>query len=606
MSLLWSDGFEVDRTSTSFLMSYPGSAPNAYTVFGIKAGRFGGRCLKQTSTLAMAFAKTLSPGDATAILGFALCANKPLDGLVLFSIINPSGNVLSFTVNISPINGNYQLILKTGEKVLAETDYFGAFQWNYLEVKLNCVSGSLEFRVNEILRISKTNVGFAYPSWSGFYFSMAAYEPDGLILIDDLIVCDGTDVTSNHFDFQGDVTIESLVPVKDSNVFATPSPDHSRNDANGQLYLMLGGINLDGTGAPGDLPPLLQGPQNNRRIWAVGAVNWADLNAGINNTSGGMVYGGTNPAFGLEMGFMEQAQQFDGNTVNILKLALPGSALSKQVDPFGWDPTVVGGMFDALKSLTSSIKNWFSVAHCRVPAVIWGQGEIDAIYYESSTFYYYRLKALIAAVRDDLASKFGVDNEEVPFFIVDLHSSIPLNICPFRDTIREAHAKLASEMSSVYVINSDSVYLAPDDVSFSSAGYLDFGKSIFSIVKSKMPHYQLLDDPSEGLADSDLSYVRAGPGTGIEVFQMSPTSRTFGPVLGLALKADVKHISGFSGLQAVCTKDVRQAFMGAPIIVTSPTWKRYLASCPFEPLDRQLPWLPEDLRRYGLGAFLSG
>lgn len=609
MALLWSDGFEDYADSADFLMSYPGSVLVGGTTFSVAGGRFGGKCLTHVGTSATSFAKSTAPLTQDGAHGFAFKAKKPFEGLVLFAFIHPSGVVLSLTINRSPnsYDTKFRFVLKTGtDTVVGVTDYISEEVWHYLEVKIQPQSGLLEMRLNETLFFFSTTIPFAFSSWSGFFYSLSAYAPDGYISLDDLYSIDSANIVSNARDFLGSITIETLKPAKDGKKRdAVPSPDHSRNNANGQLYVMLGGLNIDGVGLVTALPVDLQGPQPNRKIWPIfGLPNFVDLWAGQNNTLQSPIYGGTQNLFGPEMTLMKAAQAFDGATVNIFKLARPGSAISKDIDPAGWSADLVGGLLAVLDADLAGIQGWFSTAACKVPAIIWGQGEVDATDDTASTRYYYELKKTLLAVRANIAARFGADNEIAPIVIVDLHPSIPPGVCPFASRIREAHAKIAAELPQVRVVDTSSIPTQTNTVYFTSQGFQDLGNLIFDTVKAMMPHSDLVNDLS---SDGDLSYLSVGVGAvGYETFEVSPLTRSRDHVHSIVAKVDAKLVSGFGGLQPAYLRSETAVQMGDPITVSLPDWRRYHSTCPVEPILRGRAWLPEDFPRSQLGFFFAG
>ena len=203
MTILAIDGFELEKTSASFLRRYPLSV-NVPATWPDVSGRLGGKCLKADGPLANPLIYIDHADSASGIytsgIGIYIDDLDDLDSFNLYDIYN-AGSQKVFSLIIKKLIGDtgfriestrYSAVTPVTE---ADTTYDLDFQtWHYIEFQVTLKSGEtgLILKVNDD---TDTNVtGVDSNVFSGYDRTEINLDPSptSFIYIDDLYICDAT------------------------------------------------------------------------------------------------------------------------------------------------------------------------------------------------------------------------------------------------------------------------------------------------------------------------------------------------------------------------------------------------------------------------------
>lgn len=155
MTLLWFDGFELDRTLTSLALNY-NNITGWSTTIANTVGRFGGKSLKSevdtvTNILTNGLPWTTSPIARLVYIGIAIRCNAP-GNTNLFSMIGGIVALTSWEVkSLDNLDGTYSLELYDADSILLDTSEDIPYsEWVYVEVSVMGQStGDWSWRLND-------------------------------------------------------------------------------------------------------------------------------------------------------------------------------------------------------------------------------------------------------------------------------------------------------------------------------------------------------------------------------------------------------------------------------------------------------------------------
>lgn len=153
--------------------------------------------------------------------------------------------------------------------------------------------------------------------------------------------------------------------------------------------------------------------------------------------------------FGPDLAFAQSWNRDRAESVGIVKYAVAGTSMER------W----TGDLFDNLVSA-------YEQAGVPAAAVIWAQGESDALDADLSAMYETRMHRFLVGLRNEVG--------QVPF--VFAQTRFPS--APYIDRIRQAQARLIG-WERVCMTGTDDLTTWPDDLHFDTEGQLELGRRLY-------------------------------------------------------------------------------------------------------------------------------
>ena len=230
-----------------------------------------------------------------------------------------------------------------------------------------------------------------------------------------------------------------------------------------KVFLLGGQSNMDGSGASGDLPPILRKPQDDILFFHTRSSSLTRLQPG------------TGSGFGPEITFGRTiADALPGESFALIKHAEGGTDLENQ-----WDPAA-GSSYAAFRGvvargLDALSRNGYSV---QIAGMLWTQGERDARMGFSATY-----AANLAEFIADIRSRYSAG---LPFHVSQL-SSLQTNLpAAGLAQVRAAQERVTAVDPNSHLIATDAFRMRPDNLHFSSAGNMALGRGFAdSVLRQK-------------------------------------------------------------------------------------------------------------------------
>ena len=226
MTVLLLDGFELDRTSTSFLRRYPGSV-NIATNLPNQTGRLGGKALRIENNIVIN-ADIPNNESSNLMIGLGIRISSLVVGSQ-FSIfdIYTTGSILAAQVFIKRVSGDNGFKIKVTRAAAAgmvtELDLSYALDFNiwwHLEFQIPLTQDKmgLIFKINDDIEV-ETDIDDV-TAVSGYERFESNFQPagGGYIDIDDLCVSDG----ASGF-MSSDLQVTAIIPNEDQSVAWSPN-----------------------------------------------------------------------------------------------------------------------------------------------------------------------------------------------------------------------------------------------------------------------------------------------------------------------------------------------------------------------------------------------
>lgn len=229
-----------------------------------------------------------------------------------------------------------------------------------------------------------------------------------------------------------------------------------------RLFVLAGQSNMGGRGRYDALPPGDSGilPANVRLVAVALDVHLQPLPGG----------------FGPELGLARAlAPAYPGETLLLVKYAVDASSLLDWAPD--WDPAAAaltghpefGALYGELLALVARATAQGQVGHgCRPAAVLWMQGERDALVPEAGAAYEANLAALVRALRADL------EEPALPFLVG--HVDPPADRYPAAGAVRAAQEAVARTLPGVYLVDTQGLSRHADGLHYDTAGQLELGR----------------------------------------------------------------------------------------------------------------------------------
>lgn len=270
----------------------------------------------------------------------------------------------------------------------------------------------------------------------------------------------------------------------------------------------------DTTGS--DVPVALQGAMTGVNIWRPSAGAFETYEAGVNSdiwTSGA----GTPQKWGPEAAFaLAFRTAFPTTTLYMVKIAVDSSALAAGVGD-DWSPTSSGELYDDMEAELTAAKAVLSgLGHSTdLDAVLWMQGEADALTSTPAINYGVNLTAFVAALRAD----WGVAGTKL---IVGRIT--PSAEWPSGSPVRAWQARVGADESDVPVVDTDSYTLAADDKHYVAASVQTLGEDMYDAFAGTYPPIPVRygyapDDKSADVTLSNGDLTAAGTGVNSSALQ---------------------------------------------------------------------------------------
>lgn len=242
------------------------------------------------------------------------------------------------------------------------------------------------------------------------------------------------------------------------------------------VYILAGQSNMEGRADRHDLPPRLQGPQQDVLFYHNAA--WTALAPGSSRRPA------PPDGFGPELSFGRALadQATPRLRIALIKHAVGGTSLSDD-----WEPRAGRQSVQLLEKVRHALAALIAAGHSpRLRAFVWMQGERDAATREQAEPYADRLRAFIGHMRSELKAP------ALPFIIgrITPHSQPPR---PFSDTIRAAQQHVAASVVHTILVDTDDLTLfeetAPNGqrvrVHFDAASLVTVGERLAAAARSQ-------------------------------------------------------------------------------------------------------------------------
>lgn len=233
------------------------------------------------------------------------------------------------------------------------------------------------------------------------------------------------------------------------------------------VFLLLGQSNMEGR-APNsnalspEIPANLIGPHENALAWNNVALEFQELEDGVNNKSSNLL-----DTFGPEMSFTTRMRDLNGGRkVGMLKTASDGSFLANIPGVQDWSLTsleLLGTLFARLFQADTYVTGTGEQLDIR--GILWHQGESDAVFGPGGvpdlvTPYKSDLAAVFQAIRDEIVSNgWTTLTHPVPICCAKIHTSwrasLPQPNDEDIDGIRAAFEELAQEEEYIFLTDVD-------------------------------------------------------------------------------------------------------------------------------------------------------
>jgi len=226
-----------------------------------------------------------------------------------------------------------------------------------------------------------------------------------------------------------------------------------------KVFLLGGQSNMQGVGLNTDLPPALQGPQNDVLMYFGSSLTVLQPGFGA-----GSSYFGPEITFGRTI-----ADAFPAENFALIKYAASGTDLAN-----AWDPNT-GGTYNTFRNVvTNGLTALANAGHTTdIVGMLWTQGERDVVIGTSGQ-YQANLVEFIADVR----TRYGTD---LPFFLSQLSSGqtdlVRRASLAELNAVRQAQANVAAIDPNSYLIVTDTFGLNSDDLHFNAAGQMALGQA---------------------------------------------------------------------------------------------------------------------------------
>lgn len=217
------------------------------------------------------------------------------------------------------------------------------------------------------------------------------------------------------------------------------------------VYILAGQSNMVGLGITSELPPEFQAPQNDVLFNVLHVTNgWTTLRPG----------GGAE--FGPEITFGRHTADLQApNSIALYKFAVGATSLAVDWDPDAGPlyPQLMQGLRDAVDALRQA-------GHQpQIKAMLWMQGESDALSADWAAAYETNFTNFISRVRSDV----GV--EALPFVFGQIYAPT----LPFRNVVRAAQARVAAHVPGATMILTDDLPVYNDRLHYNTAGLMGMG-----------------------------------------------------------------------------------------------------------------------------------
>ncbi len=239
-----------------------------------------------------------------------------------------------------------------------------------------------------------------------------------------------------------------------------------------KVFLLGGQSNIQGLGSVRELPPALQGPQDDVLIY---------FNSELRVLQPG--FGSNSRQFGPEVSFGRAlADAWPGENIALIKYGEGGTDLENN-----WDP-VTGPSYRNFRTvltrgLVALENNGFAPT---IAGMLWTQGERDARLGFGGN-YETNLNAFIGDVR----SRYGGD---LPFYFSQL-SALQTNLpATGLNLVRQAQSRVATADENSHLIVTDTFGMLPDNLHFNAAGQVSLGEAFAAAVlaASRKPGFRVL------------------------------------------------------------------------------------------------------------------
>lgn len=231
------------------------------------------------------------------------------------------------------------------------------------------------------------------------------------------------------------------------------------------VFLLAGQSNADGRGAIDDLSPPYDSAQPLVLAYTDGGGDpWPALIPGWNNDGENM--------FGPEIKFgYDAVLRSNGIPIGIIKSAEGGTSLA--VD---W---CKGG--DNYNDLMTQITNAQGTRTIVIKALIWVQGERDAVQSDYANAYQFNLTQFLSDIRSDLSLP------NLPVVICKLHTSLPVGSYPYASTVRAAQVAVATADSYAVAVDTRDISLNVDNIHYDADGCLELGARAATALADYVP-----------------------------------------------------------------------------------------------------------------------
>lgn len=223
-----------------------------------------------------------------------------------------------------------------------------------------------------------------------------------------------------------------------------------------KVYILAGQSNMVGIASSSSLPGYLAQPRDDVLLFESAENDlfktrrWSRLDAG--------------GVFGPEISFGRWMADHHRQPVGIIKVAAGGTSLA-----IDWSPDIRGFLYDRL---IATVREAAETGRFEIEAVIWMQGERDALIEATAGVYAQNLPHFIQRIRDDL------NRPDLPFVFGRINPTD--RIYPFVDQVRQAQQEL--DMPYAVMVDCDSLAKRRDDIHYSAAGQVELGQRFAATV----------------------------------------------------------------------------------------------------------------------------
>lgn len=221
-------------------------------------------------------------------------------------------------------------------------------------------------------------------------------------------------------------------------------------DPPAKVYILAGQSNMVGVASSSNLPQHLAKPRGDVLIFESAKDNLLKARRWVVLTPGGV--------FGPEVSFGRRMADHHGQPVGVIKVAKGGTSLAKD-----WSPDRRGYLYDLL---IETVREATKTGRFEIEAVVWMQGERDALDATTAGLYAQNFARFIRRIRSDLGQP------DLPFVFGRVNPGTKWH--QFVDQVRQAQQEL--DVPHTAMVDCDDLGKHRDRLHYDAAGQVELGQ----------------------------------------------------------------------------------------------------------------------------------